>query len=139
MNKYLVKAGTFLIVFGLGFAVCKYAMPAKTITIEKEVVVEKRDVTTKTVRTKNPDGSSTTTRVTEDKTVIDSEKNKKSVVINEKPNYNVAAGIGYDFQNKKEVYSVQVQKRFAGPVFLGALGTFGTDQGQGLITLGLEF
>lgn len=110
-------------------------MPAKVVTVEKEVVVEKRNVVTKTVRTKNPDGSSTTTKITEDKTVIDSEKDRKSVVTSERTNYNVAGIVGFDFQTKSVTYGVHVQKRFAGPIFIGAWGT----TKQGGLSVGLDF
>lgn len=132
----MAKAGIGLLIFGLGFGMAKYLAPTKVITVEKEIQVEKRDVVTKTVRTKNVDGSSTTTRVTEDKTVIDTEKNKESVATNEKSNYKVDGLIGYDLRGKVPVYGVQVQKRFAGPIFIGV---WGTTQQTGGLSVGIEF
>lgn len=125
-----------LLIFCLGYAVCKYSSPTKIITIEKEKTVENRNVVTRTTEKKNPDGSSTTTTVIKDRTIVDSETDKMTVIKNDKAQLKIDALLGYDTKNKEQVYGLQVQKRFAGPVFVGA---WGTTQGTLGISAGIEF
>lgn len=135
-NLLTNKVVAGLLILGLGVAIGKYTLPAKIVTIEHEATSENRNVEVVVVEKKAPDGSSTKTTVTKDKSIVNTEKDKKVEVKNEKSNVRLDALIGYDFREKRQVYGVQVQKRFVGPILLGA---WGTNQGTAGLSVGVEF
>lgn len=124
-----LKTGVIAVVvlLGLGYGAGRYLQPADIKTEIKEVVKEvevvKKDVITKIIERKNTDGSITKETVITDKTTIDKESEKKRdevvAIINQKPQYRISGGAGFDFKEKEPQYVIGFEKRFWGPVSLG--------------------
>jgi hypothetical protein len=96
LKKYGILAGIALLLVGGGYAAGRYAAPDKVVVTEKVVTVhdvqivkvvetdkviealknvsQQKDVKTKTVKVKTPDGTVTTTTETEDKTKTDTQE-----------------------------------------------------------------
>ena len=132
----LYALGAALIIFLLGYGTARYTTPIKTVTVEKQVVVEHKDVVTKTVETKKPDGTITTTTIVQDKSTTDTKSDTKDATVFAKPSYKVDGLIGYSWKDARQVYGAQIQKRFAGPVYLGA---WGLNNGSVGVSVGIEF
>jgi hypothetical protein len=127
------KLASVGLIFLLGFGVARYTLPVKTITVTKEVVKEKKDVVTVTKRVKLPDGTTTTERRTEDRTIRDTKKGSSTAVENEKAQWKASALLDL---TRVDNYGVSVEKRLVGPVFVGA---WGLQSGQVGLSLGMEW
>lgn len=93
----------------------------------------KHDVLTIIKEVTKPDGTK------EKETVISENKEgskEKSKTINIKPNYLIQAAVGTKFNGEKEVYTLQVSKRFIFDMYVGVYGR--TDKELGVL-VGLEF
>lgn len=135
--------------YGLGRYLTPDKIITKEVTIEKEVIKEvvkentniKKNTQTKIVETTFPDGKyvketyildQDTVVIEKDKVVsVDKEVTKQveKIIENSKPQYGVAAGAGYNLDQLKVVYNVQVERRILGPLFLGAYGTTNREVG----------
>lgn len=122
----------------------RYLQPAKIETktkiVEKEVIVERKNVVTVIKEVKRPDGTVETETRTEDKSETtgkkDSDSSSSSVVTNNKPQWRAGALVGMDFRTNQTTYGALVERRILGPASLGVYGT--TNQNVGL-SLSLEF
>jgi hypothetical protein len=148
-NKYIQVFMVIVVVFALGYGSGRYVQPATEIikTVDTTTVNQKdnKNVVTVVTEVKKPDGTDIETTTTEDKSVITTNEKKVDVmtdtVIAEKPQYRLRLGTGYNFTEKAPEYSLGFEKRFWGPVSLGAQGTVnnaGSLQ-SGQITLSWEF
>lgn len=146
MNKYLKIALGVLVAAGLGYAFGRYAQPAK-IEIKKELQVKEIEVTKKNVvvvthEEKRPDGTVITDTRTVDTSTEATNRNSTSkestVVTNLKPQWKVggAAGVKYNEVRMEAVYTIGVERRILGPIFVGAYGR--TDKEVGL-SVSVEF
>jgi hypothetical protein len=95
--------------------------------------------------TKLPDGTVITDRRTEDHSTERSDKKSETkestVVTNQKPQYRLRGGAGYDLDGKQMQYMIGGEKRFWGPASLG-LEVLGSQQSGikgGLVTVSWEF
>jgi hypothetical protein len=124
-----------LIVLALAVAFTKYFYPTiKTKIEEKEVV--KTDIRTVIKEITKPDGTIEKTTEIVDKSKETSKKEFEQTV-SEKPNWLVLAGAHASLKSLSEpVYSLQVNRRILGPMFVGA--SVRTDKELGL-HIGLEF
>lgn len=136
MTNALKYVAAILLFFGLGYAAARYTLPVKTITVEKEVVKTIVNTVTKTRTVTSPDGTTTTETETTDKSKTITESDKSQVIENDKAKYKVSLQGGYNFDAGRQVYGLTAEKRFAGPVFIGAWGN--TDKAYGL-SIGMEF
>lgn len=124
--------------FAIGAALALYFKPNKNVvkTEYKDRIVTQNHITTVTKIVKVPGGAEETTT-----TVIDNSKtidNKSGSMLQEtvvQKNWLVGAGAGLD-THLQPVYSVQMNRRILGPIFIGAWGT--TSKSGGL-SLSLEF
>lgn len=146
MNNLLKVALGVLLAAGLGYAFGRYAQPAK-VEIKKEVQIKEVEVTRKNVVTvtreeKRPDGTviiDTRTVDTSTEAVNRTSKEKESTVVTSlKPQWRVGGGVGMKYNEVKlePVYTLGVERRILGPVFVGAYGR--TDKEVGL-TVSVEF
>lgn len=146
MNDYLKLALAALLIGGLGYAAGRYVQPAK-VEIKKEVEVKEVEVTRKNIVTvtheeKRPDGTVITDSRTEDKsteaTRTDTKSKESTTITNVKPQWKVSGGAGvkYNEISLQPVYTVGVERRILGPIFVGAYGR--TDKEVGL-SVSVEF
>ena len=147
--NYKTLAIGVLVLLGAGYGIGRYLQPAEVKTeikiVEKEVVVEKKDVVTVIKETKNSDGTITKETVITDRTTIEAETNKTTEAIKEviaqKPQYRIRLESGYDFNQKQQQHALGLEKRFWGPLSLGVAGT--VDQNMGFksanLTVSWEF
>ncbi len=129
MKLYGIVALLFV---GLLFGAYQYGKSqARTVVQvqEQERVVEKRDVVTVVKEVVKPDGTKETTTTTEDKSVVNTKKEKE--IITQKADWFVAAGVSRD-----KVYTLEVNRRIIGDVFVGAYTTTNNEIG---LKVGFEF
>lgn len=126
-----------VVIAALSYGIGRYLQPAKVEIKKEEVIREveviKRDVKIIEREIKRPDGTIEKERIEEDKstntTKKDTESKESSVVTNEKPQYRVRGGAGYDFNDKNMQYVIGGEKRFMGPLSLGLDVTLGQNSG----------
>lgn len=144
MSPVIRNVFIVLVLMLLAYAGGRYLQPAE-IQIQKEEIIKFKEIVKKDVivirkETKLPDGTVIVEETTTDKSTISSNKdiaNKESTTVeNVKSQWKVNALAGYDVRDKDMVYGLEVQKRFIGPVSLGA---FGTNKQQIGISIGIEF
>lgn len=112
MNKYLIAA--IPLAFILGFALSRQTTPVKTLTVEKEVVKEKKVVDYVKVRVKSPDGTVRTETIYKDRSTTDSSKEVIKSVETKKPEWSV--GLMTDIKNTK--YQLSLDRRVIGNVWV---------------------
>lgn len=116
------------LIFGAGAA--RHFYP-RTEIVEKEVV--RTDVQTVTV-IKRPDGTNETVTTIDRSTRVE---DKKSVSAPIPPQWLVTGGAG--ISSTGTAYSLGVQKRLVGPMFVGVQAIAAPGNTTGLITIGMEF
>ena len=135
--KYVLVA---LVLIAVGYAAGEHYAPEKIkeVVVEKEVEKKNDNVSTHTVITEKPDGSKVTTTDTVDKsvTLVTDNKTDTTVVTNKKTDWHVALGEKYDYSVTGHYYTVSIERRVLGPIFLGVQGS--TEKSVG-VTIGLEF
>jgi hypothetical protein len=105
----------------------------KEVQVEKEVVV--KDIVTVTKVITKPDGTKEEVTTTTDKTKENKQITSTKTVA--KANWHVSASAKSKIDKLQiDIYTVQVEKRIIGDLFLGVTGS--TDKTVGL-TIGLEF
>lgn len=133
-NKILLALFFLSLGLGLGY----YLSPEKTKEIEKEVV--KKDVITVVKEVFRPDGTKTKETIITDKSEFKKETSKE--VINKKSSYKLGLMVGSEgFNFNQPVYGINIEKRFLGPVFLGAWGMTETEGNRirGGLSISYEF
>ncbi len=115
-------------IISMGLAICFPRVVTKTEI--KEVTKTK----TRIVHIKNKDGSERT------ETDIEEEAKKKSELVSKlaAKQWLVSAGAGYSIETKQPAYTVQLQKRWIGPIFLGGKVDFSDKIDSGMVILTLE-
>jgi len=146
MNKVLKLSLVGLVLLGLGVAIGRFLTPEKVEVVKEEVVKEvevvKKDVVYVEKKITRPDGTVEEERRVEDRTETekrrDQESRESKIVQNAKPQWKVSGLVGTkDWTNiSSPVYGISVERRIAGPIFVGAWGTTGSNVG---ISVGLEF
>lgn len=127
-----------------GYFVARYTIPPevkiKEKIVTKEVEVERKNVQTTTREEIRPDGTKITETVTKDLTVSTkkarTKAKAKTLVKNSRPQWRVGVGAVTRLENLQIDYTVSVERRILGPVFVGLQG--GT-HGYGGLMVGLEF
>jgi hypothetical protein len=140
----MILAGLALLL--LGIATGRYLAPTKVETVKEEVIKEvevvKKDVVVVERIVRRPDGTVEEERRIEDKSESerrkDQERKETKLVENVKAQWKVSALVGTkDWTNASQpVYGTSVERRIAGPIFVGAWGTTGKNVG---ISVGIEF
>jgi len=128
MNKNKLIIG--IILLGLAYSVGRYFQPArvevKTETVIKEVEVIKRDVEIIKKKKTNKDGSIEEEEITRDKSTETTSKDQTdkshSITENQKPQWRVYGQAGYDTNSKEYLYALGAEKRYLGPISVGAWG-----------------
>jgi hypothetical protein len=113
-----LKAVIALLVVALatGMYVGKTMFPAvKTVEVEKEV--QSNNVVTVTREVIKPDGTKVLESTVTDKTKLLKEASK--VVVVGKPNWHISGGVERNGLTAPNVYSLQVERRVLGELFLG--------------------
>ena len=132
--KNILLTGAICLILGVGLG-SQIFPRIKTETVETEKEVVRKDVVTVVKEVIRPDGTKETTSTTTDKT-----KENKSATVTSKTlasNYHISiSATTNDIKLQEIVYGVQVQKRIAGPLFLGL--TVNTQKQAG-ISVGMEF
>jgi len=147
MNKYLAMLLGAILLAGLGYAFGRYAQPAKVVikTEIQTVEVEKKrnNIVTVTHEVEQKDGTKIIDTRTEDKSIemntIDQTVKQTETITNAKPNWKVQGLAGANYLHLTSdplVYTVDVEHRFIGPIFLGAYGR--SDKEIGL-SISVEF
>lgn len=136
LKNMLIAAGVLILVFLLGVGVGKYSTPSKSTEKDKTVTSDQQGTTTNDTTITKPDGTVVKEHIVTvvKKEFIDREVAK--VVEASKPSWAISALAGYSLQDNQRVYGIDVKKRVAGPVFVGAWGT--TNRTIGL-SIGYEF
>lgn len=140
--KYVVLglAGCLL----LGYAIGRYAQPAKVVTkteiVVKTVETVKHDTVTVTKEHQNTDGTKdVVTTITDhdiEQTTKDIKEKDSKVLDSLKPQWKATGLYGYNFHDLRTVYGASVDRRIIGPVFAGVWGN--TDRTAG-VSVSLEF
>lgn len=134
-----------LVALAVGYGLGRYLQPAEVRTETKEVVKEvekiKRDIVIVEREIKNPDGTITIDRRTEDKSeeavTRDKKSESESIVKAAKPDWKVdVIAQASKLEPSPESYGVHVSRRILGSVFIGAYGD--TNKKFGL-SVGYEF
>lgn len=134
--NYKLGAIILVIVGVVSAGVTRYYFPKveyKNVEVTKEVV--KTDIQTIVKEIIKPDG----TKETVTQIVDHSEKTeiaKKEVIVAEKNKYLLGLGVRAKLDDRTIIYDLEVQKRVAGPFFVGV--KLGTDKSIGL-GLTMEF
>lgn len=134
MNKTTLYTAGICLLLGLGLGSQLFPkIEEKTVEIEKEKIV--KDVVTVTKIITKPDGTKEEVTVVTDKSKESKEiKNTKIV---SKPDWHVSASAKTkSIQMNDLVYSVQVERRILGDIYLGVVGS--SDKSAGL-SVGFEF
>jgi ribosomal protein S25 len=129
--RYLIVA---FLAIGLG-AYLDHKFNASTVvqTVEKEVI--RKDIVTVVKVVERPDGTKESTSTTTDRTKEASSSTVKVVTL--APKYHISTGVASEIsRDLKPVYMLQVERRFAGPVFVGV--NVNSNKQVGLV-LGMEF
>jgi len=130
----MIYTAIFLVALGLGaYLDHRYNISTITQTVEKEVI--KRDVVTIVKEVVRPDGTKDTTTTTTDR----SKENRtdSSTVVKAAPLYHISAIASIPLNaSPTPIYGIQIERRFAGPFFLGVNAQ--TNLHIGLV-VGMEF
>lgn len=135
-----------LVILVVGYAFGRYASPQKVVTkIEFQTDITKtneKDHTTTQTTIIKPDGTKIVINQDETQDIIKQQTEIQEKfyqdIQNSKPNWKVSALVQkeHDRTISNLVYGAHVEKRFIGPVFLGAYGNTASDFG---LSLGIEF
>jgi hypothetical protein len=146
MNKVLKMSLIGLILFALGAALGRYLAPEKVEVFKEEVIKEvevvKKDVVYVEKKITRPDGTIEEERRIEDKSETERSRDQASreskIVQSAKPQWKVSGLVetSYLKKNSSPVYGISVERRIAGPIFVGAWSTTGSNFG---VSVGLEF
>jgi hypothetical protein len=147
LKSKLIFVGIIIVLLGISFAVGRYTKKAdvvtqiKTVEVIKEVQVKdssldkKNNRQTHTIITERPDGTKITeiweinkdTVVIHDKEIVEKEIAKKEELINiiktSNPQWLASGGYGFNFDDKRPVYTLGIHRRILGPVFIGLEGS----------------
>ncbi len=129
LKQYAFFLGLLFVAFFIG----RGTTPEKQV-IKTQTKIEYRDKETITVKVKHPNGTVETTKKTIDKSVINSASKAVSNPI--KKDWHISAGMMTDFKDVKPVYTLHVERRVLGDIFVGA--TLSSNAYVGL-TVGLSF
>lgn len=136
-KKVVIAIAVLILVYVAGYGTGKYSSVKSK---DNEVnVSDKQTTDTKdtTVTETKPDGTKIVTVVKENVVV-----KEKQVTVETKiekvvrPDWKVTLGTGYDFREKKEVYSVGVDRRILGNISIGLYGVSNNTVG---VNVGIEF
>lgn len=111
VNKTLIAIP---VAFILGFAVSRQTTPVKTLTVEKEVVKEKKVVDYVKVRVKSPDGTVRTETIYKDRSTKDTDKEVIKSVDTKKSEW--AFSLLTDLKTEK--YMLGVDRRILGNIWV---------------------
>jgi len=146
INKnYIIITGVLMLV---AFAGGRFLVPAKVVTKivtqTQTVTVHDTNVVTVVKEVDKPGGevdkTTTTTDLSTSNTDTTSKDTDKTVTDNEKPQWHVGATYGANLNSSPTaLYGVRAEKRFLGPIFLGAWGMSGTSATSGGLSVSLEF
>jgi hypothetical protein len=148
----LQKSLIILVLLAAAWGLGRYTAPVKTITkVEEkiiEIVKEVSQTTTKQqvhiIETEYQDGRKVketfivneNTVVVEKERVVEKEKVVEKIVENKKPDWQVGATTGYNFDTRRQDYGVQVDRRIFGNVWAGSYAKTDKDIG---VALKMEF
>lgn len=131
--KKVIIGGILLFTLGLGTG--KYISTNKTESSKTETTTEtQKEIVDR--ETKHPDGTIEKERIIRDVKIKTIEKERLVSIEAAKPSWNVSALAGYSVNESKLIYGLVVQKRIAGPIYVGGWGT--TEKTIGL-SVGYEF
>lgn len=146
LKRNLIIGVVFIVLLCISFAFGRYSKKAdvvtqiKTVEVIKEVKIKdtsldkKNNRQTHTIITENPDGTKITeiweinkdTIVIHDKEIVEKEIAKKEELINiiktSNPQWLASGGYGFNFNDKRPVYTLGINRRILGPVFIGLEG-----------------
>jgi hypothetical protein len=138
MNITLSRTIVLVVVLlAVGVAIGRYSLPARVETREvvKEVERKERQRHTETVIREQPDGSKETRIVEDTHSTSDSEATAERQRLElSAPNWRLTAGYATD-----RAYSLGVERRLIGPLFIGVSGRSGPRGTDAGLFLGLEF
>lgn len=132
MKNYVIIA--ILSVF-IGLGLGSYLFPRvqkEVVEVEKEVI--KKDVRTIIKEVIKKDGTKEVETVIIDNTKETKQSKSTETVL--KPDWHANVGVSHSFKEKDMVYSLTVERRIVGDLFVGA--TVNSEKTVG-VTLGLEF
>lgn len=132
MNDFLKPLIGLSVALVVGYGVGRYLQPAE-IRVKKEQVIKEVEVVRKDIvivehEVKRPDGTTTIERRTEDRSVERTDTNtqnkEETRIVNTKPQWKIQGGIGMNYSSAqldslKPIYSVGVERRILGPIFVG--------------------
>lgn len=138
-NVKVITIGS-LVLLGVGYGFGRYVLPANEVTkieqVEHEVV--RNNVITITKEVTKADGTKETVTTVVDKSVEKKDKQVESIV--SKPIENRwLVGLGVNPIKYTETYSVRVDRRILGPLFIGGQYIRNKSDNIGLITAAMEF
>ena len=140
MDNFKVITIVAVVLFGAGYGTGRYLQPPKEITkIEvQEHQVIRNNVVTVTKEITKADGTKETVTTVVDKSVEKKDKQVESIV--SKPaEKQWLVGIGVNPLTYTETYSVKVDRRVLGPLFLGGQYIRNKSDNIGLVTATMEF
>jgi hypothetical protein len=131
-----IKLYIIILVIGLGagsYITKMYFPTTKEVQVEKQII--KNDIKTITKVIEKKDGTKeTVTEVTDNS--VKQEQKTETKTVNKQKDHHINLGAEYNFKEKKQDYSLTVEKRLTGPLFLGVTGNTNGSVG---VTVGLEF
>jgi hypothetical protein len=132
-----------LIVALVGYAIGRYAQPAKVIKEIKEVEVEKVRTEYRTIvkTVTKPDGTKEVTETTENININESTSisESKTTIENIKPQWRLGALAGIEVTSSDFIYGAQVERRVLGPFFMGAWGLTNNQHKAAGLSVSMEF
>lgn len=148
----LQKALAVLLLCGACFGAGRYLTPDKVVheieekivEVTKEVVKEIGKTQTHIIETDYPDGRHVKeTFILDEKTVVIEKdkfneiiKHEKEVIENSKPQWAIGGSTGFNIDERKQDYGIQVERRILGNIWGGAYGKTDKDIG---VMLKMEF
>jgi hypothetical protein len=133
MNQLKMFFAISVVILGLGIYIGRVAFPrVETKEVEKEVI--KRDVVTVTKEVIKPDGTKETITTSTDKS--QSVADKSISIAKAAPQWHFSGGVSRASLVSENVYSLTVERRILGPVYLGI--TANTEKTIGIL-IGAEF
>lgn len=140
MANFKVIVIVAVILFGAGYGAGRYLQPPKEITkIEvQEHEVVKNNIVTVTKEITKADGTKEIVTTVVDKSIEKKDKQIESIV--SKPTERQwLVGLGVNPLKYTETYSVKVDRRILGPLFLGGQYIRNKSDNIGLLTATMEF
>lgn len=134
LKVYGIAALVFVVSLVSAYQYGKSKAAVVTQVQEVEKVVEKRDVITVVKEVTRPDGTKETITTKEDKSVINSKREKETIVA--KNDWFISAGAGYNFDKTAIGYQIDINRRVLGDIFIGAWGSTNKEAG---LKVGVEF